>query len=56
VSAALYNSLGQEVRTLDAMGETGTIEVEPHGLSSGVYFVRIESGERTATQQITLVR
>ncbi|PSQ77779.1 MAG: hypothetical protein BRD37_04515 [Bacteroidetes bacterium QH_8_67_23] len=54
VSAALYNSLGQEVRTLDTTG--GTVEVEPHGLSSGVYFVRIESGERTATQQITLVR
>jgi hypothetical protein len=54
VSAALYNSLGQEVRTLDATG--GTVEVEPHGLSSGVYFVRLEAGERTATEQITLVR
>jgi hypothetical protein len=54
VSAALYNSLGQEVRTLDATG--GAVEVEPHGLSSGVYFVRLEAGERTATEQITLVR
>ena len=54
VSAALYNSLGQEVRTLDATG--GAVEVEPQGLASGVYFVRIESGERTATEQITLVR
>jgi hypothetical protein len=54
VSAALYNSLGQEVRTLDATG--GAVEVEPQGLSSGVYFVRLEAGERTATEQITLVR
>jgi hypothetical protein len=54
VSAVLFNSLGQEVRTLDATG--GTVEVEPHGLSSGVYFVRLEAGERTATEQITLVR
>jgi hypothetical protein len=54
VSAALYNSLGQEVRTLDATG--GTVEVAPEGLSSGVYFVRLEAGERTATEQITLVR
>jgi hypothetical protein len=54
VSAALYNSLGQEVRTLDATG--GAVEVAPEGLSSGVYFVRLEAGERTATEQITLVR
>jgi hypothetical protein len=54
VSAVLFNSLGQKVRTLDATG--GAVEVAPEGLSSGVYFVRLEAGERTATEQITLVR
>jgi len=32
------------------------VEVAPEGLSSGVYFVRLEARERTATEQITLVR
>jgi len=54
VSAALYNSLGQEVRELSVNG--GEITVAPKGLSSGLYFVRLESGEKTASQSITLVR
>jgi hypothetical protein len=54
VSAALYNSLGQEVRELSVDG--GEITVAPKGLSSGLYFVRLESGEKTASQSIMLVR
>ena len=54
VSATLYNSLGQEVRELSVDG--GEITVAPKGLSSGLYFVRLESGENTASQSITLVR
>ena len=55
VEAALYNSLGQQVRTLDASGGPRLL-VEAEGLSSGLYFVRLTAGERTATQPLTLVR
>jgi hypothetical protein len=54
MSATLYNSLGQEVRELSVDG--GEITVAPKGLSSGLYFVRLESGENTASQSIMLVR
>jgi PKD repeat protein len=55
VRATLYNSLGQQVRAL-TVAEDGAIKVEPQGLSSGVYFVRLTAGDRTASQSITLVR
>ncbi|PSQ78821.1 MAG: hypothetical protein BRD37_02060 [Bacteroidetes bacterium QH_8_67_23] len=55
VEAALYNSLGQQVRTLDASGGSRLL-VEAEGLSSGLYFVRLTAGEHTATQPLTLVR
>jgi hypothetical protein len=56
VEAVLYNSLGQQVRELNATG--GRITVEAAGLSSGLYFVRLatKGGERADTQAITLVR
>jgi len=56
VDAALYNTLGQKVRTLEVGTGGGVIEVRPRGLSSGLYFVRLTSGDRTTTQAITLVR
>jgi endonuclease I len=54
VEAALYNSLGRRVRTLRA--KSGAIRVEARGLASGLYFVRLSAGDRTATQSVTLVR
>ena len=54
VNAALYNSLGQQVRTLST--SASRIEVRAEGLASGLYFVRLKAGDRVDTQSITLVR
>ena len=55
VEATLYNSLGQQVRRLDAA--SGRIAVEAGALSSGLYFVRITTEKgRTDTRSVTLVR
>jgi hypothetical protein len=55
VEGVLYNSLGQQVRRLEASGAAVTVRAED--LASGLYFVRIETDSgRTATQQVTLVR
>jgi hypothetical protein len=55
VQAALYNSLGQRVRTLRPA--SGVIAVEAGSLASGLYFVRLTDGAgRVAVQSVTLVR
>lgn len=54
VRATLYNSLGQNVRSLPVTG--GRVEVRAEGLASGLYFVRLTAGERTASQPVMLVR
>jgi hypothetical protein len=61
VEAALYNSLGQRVRRFDVEakagdGRSGTLRIDLGGLSSGLYFVRVATGEHMATQSVTVVR
>jgi len=55
-----FNVLGQEVRTLfDAEVQAGVahhVVFDAAGLTSGVYFVRLESNGRVATQKVILVR
>jgi len=56
----LYNTLGQEVRTLyrgiPGAGEGQTVEVSTTGLSSGVYVLRLRADGRTETRRLTVVR
>ncbi len=56
----LYNVLGQRVATLyrgtPAAEESKTVDLSASDLSSGVYFLRLQAGERTATQRVTVVR
>ena len=56
----LYNTLGQRVATLyrgtPTAGETQTIQLSAADLTSGTYFLRLRTGERTQTQRITVVK
>ncbi len=56
----LYNTLGQRVATLyrgtPTAGETQTVQLSATDLTSGTYFVRLQTGERTRTQRVTVVR
>jgi CSLREA domain-containing protein len=56
----LYNTLGQRVATLyrgtPTAGETQTIQLSATDLTSGTYFLRLQTGERTRTQRVTVVR
>jgi predicted outer membrane repeat protein len=56
----LYNVLGQEVATLyrdtPAPEESQTVNLSASDLSSGVYFLRLQAGEHTRTQRMTVVR
>jgi hypothetical protein len=54
VQAWLYNSLGQRIRELQV--DRGEITFRARALSSGLYFVRLTTGDKTATQPVTLVR
>lgn len=59
VRVALYDVLGRRVVTLEeGRKQAGRhrIQLERTGLSSGVYFGRLEAGEQTRTQKITIVR
>jgi hypothetical protein len=64
VQLAVYDVMGRKVATLvDQDLPPGTHEVVWQGrgrsgqaLASGVYFVRLEAGERTATRRLTIVR
>ena len=58
VTMRLYDVLGRQVRTVAADAEAGRHEqqLSVSNLSSGVYFLRLRAGERTATQQVTVVR
>lgn len=42
------------MRSLNVDG--GSITVEAEDLASGLYFVRLQAGDRTSTQSLTLVR
>jgi surface protein len=56
----LYNMLGQEVSLLyrgtPAAQESKTIDLSASDLPSGVYFLRMQAGEHTRTQRMTVVR
>jgi len=62
-SVAVYNVLGQRVTTLfegtPAPGESTSVRLETDRLSSlasGTYFLRLQTGEHTATERFTIVR
>jgi 5-hydroxyisourate hydrolase-like protein (transthyretin family) len=56
----LYNTLGQRVATLyrgtPTAGETQTAQLSATDLTSGTYFLRLQTGDRTRTQRVTVVR
>ncbi|WP_162899579.1 S8 family serine peptidase [Salinibacter ruber] len=59
VRVALYDVLGRRVVTLEEGSKQAgrhRIQLERTGLSSGVYFGRLEAGDKTRTQKITVVR
>jgi hypothetical protein len=60
VTLALYNTLGQKVRTVyrgtPPAEETKRVPVETQNLSSGVYFLRLEGKGVTGTQRMTVVK
>jgi len=59
-SVALYNVLGQRVRTLyegtPQAEQAQTVELSVETLPSGVYFVRLQTDGRTRTERLTVVR
>ena len=59
VKISVFNILGQEVKTLvDGVQRAGSHRVlfDAGGIASGVYFYRIELGERMATRRMVFVR
>ncbi len=56
----LYNTLGQEVRTLyrdtPPAGEAQTVRLDATELSSGTYFLHLRAGSHVRTQRLTVVR
>ncbi len=59
VRVTLYDVLGRRVATLEEGSKQAgrhQIQIEGTGLSSGVYFGRLEAGSQTITQKITVVR
>ena len=59
VKIKIYNSLGQEVVTLvDGMQNAGNyiIDWNPHYLSSGVYYYRIQAGQYSSMKKMMYIR
>lgn len=59
VTVRVTNQLGQVVRTLvDGTREAGahTIVFDGSGLSSGIYFLRVEAGHETVVRKMTLLK
>ena len=56
----LYNTLGQRVATLyggtPRDGERQRTQLDATGLSSRTYFLRLQAGAHTTSQQVTVVR
>jgi hypothetical protein len=57
---AVYNVLGQRVRTLydgtPQQGETTDLTFDARGLSSGTYFLRMQTGENVVSRRLTVVK
>lgn len=59
VTLRIYDALGREVAVLEQGRRNArrhTVRFETDRLSSGIYFGRLTTGERTLTQKITVVR
>lgn len=58
VTVALYDVLGRPVRTVVRAERKGRHEeeVDVRGLSSGVYFVRLQAGGQVQTQKVTVLQ
>jgi spore coat protein A len=59
IRLAVFNSLGQEVKVLiDANAPAGqhTVKLDAAGLSSGVYFYRIEAGSFVDTKKMVVLK
>jgi hypothetical protein len=58
VTVSLYDVLGRQVRTVVNDSKDGRHEqtLDVNGLSSGVYFLRLQAGGETRTQKITVTR
>ena len=59
VSLKIYNSLGQEIKTLvDRFMEAGvhTANFNAVGINSGMYFYRLDAGEFTQVRKMTLIK
>ncbi len=60
VTVSLYNTLGQRVKTIHRgrtpAEQTQRVALDANGLSSGLYFVRLQGAGFTATKRITVVR
>jgi len=52
VELAIYNLQGQELVSEHKTPENGTISVDVSGLSTGVYFIKITSGEITVVKKV----
>ncbi|MFB6231977.1 MAG: T9SS type A sorting domain-containing protein [Salinibacter sp.] len=58
VTLRLYDVLGRQVRTVVQAEKAGRHErtLDTSGLSSGLYFLRLQAGGQTRTQKLTVVR
>lgn len=58
VTISLYDVLGREVRTVRNEGKEGRTkaQLDVAGLSSGTYFLRLETGGDVKTERLTVVR
>jgi hypothetical protein len=59
VSLKVYNTLGQEVRTLVNGSQPAgrhTVEFDARSLASGVYLYKLEAGTFVATRKLLLLR
>jgi len=54
--AALVNTLGQRVRTLQTEAGPGRLQLNVSGLAAGQYVLRLEDGERLASKRISITR
>ncbi|MFB6231057.1 MAG: T9SS type A sorting domain-containing protein, partial [Salinibacter sp.] len=56
----LYNTLGQQVKTVyrgtPTAGESTTARLKAHDLPSGVYFLRLKTGDRSKTRRLAIIQ